>query len=318
MIFFGLTALIVFLVSTSPERPVRKIKNYDLSLDASIEIQFKKIRTNGIELNTAIVGPEEGEPVILLHGFPDLWFGWESQLRALAAKGYRVFAPDQRGYGLSDKPDGVENYTQDILVDDIIGLADAVDLDSFYLAGHDFGAMVSWNLAIRYPERVKRLVIINVPHPDVMPKYMKEHLSQLAKSWYAIYFQIPVIPEKTVQLDNYKDMINSMSSNFSEDRLDRYRKNWARPKAMTSMINWYRAAMRNKPDNGKKNLRIDVPTLIIWGKGDVYLEHEMARLSLEYCSEGQLVYFENASHWPHQDQPVEVNNLLFKFLENGR
>ena len=128
-------------------------------------MNFKYITTNGIRLHTALAGPENGEPVILLHGFPDAWFGWEAQIGPLAEAGFRVIVPDQRGYNLSDKPEGVGSYKMDTLVDDILGLADALGYDRFHLAGHDFGAMVSWNLARHYPARIKRLAIANVPHP---------------------------------------------------------------------------------------------------------------------------------------------------------
>ncbi|MCJ7715216.1 MAG: alpha/beta hydrolase, partial [Anaerolineales bacterium] len=122
-----------------------------------MNIEFKRIQTNGIQLHTALAGPEEGEPVFLLHGFPEAWFGWENQIASLVDAGFRVIVPDQRGYNLSDKPAGVNNYQMDLLVDDILGLADSLGYGQFHLAGHDFGAMVSWSLALRAPERVKRL-----------------------------------------------------------------------------------------------------------------------------------------------------------------
>ena len=314
LLFLGCTGLIAYLLANEPVIPERAHKNYETSLDTSVRVQFKKIKTNGIELYTAVAGPEKGEPVILLHGFPDLWFGWESQLRALAARGYRVYAPDQRGYGQSDKPAGFESYAPNILVEDIIGLADSVGAKSFYLVGHDFGAAVGWNLAMRYPERLKKLVIINVPHPGIMLGYIQKHFSQLRKSWYAFFFLIPILPEYLIEMNDWSMIKEKMSSNFSAERLERYRKNWARPGAIRSMLHWYRASLRLAPVIAGTNRTIDVPTLIIWGKGDIHLEHPLASLSLEYCKQGRLVFFDDASHWPHQDEPNRTNKLLLEFF----
>lgn len=116
-----------------------------------MEVTFERVSTNGIKLHTAFAGPEDGQPVILLHGFPDAWFGWESQIQALAEAGFRVIAPDQRGYNLSDKPEGIGSYSLGILADDIAGLADSLGIKRFNLAGHDFGGLVSWTMAMRNP-----------------------------------------------------------------------------------------------------------------------------------------------------------------------
>jgi len=303
-------AITIKIFSSAPEGITEK--DYDASLDQTVEIEFTKIPTNGIELYTAIAGPEGGKPVILLHGFPDVWYGWESQIRALAAKGFRVYAPDQRGYGLSDKPGDIIAYTQQTLVNDIIGLADSLGLRGFNLAGHDFGALVSWNVAIQYPERITKLVIINVPHPDVMPRYMKQHTSQLFRSWYVLFFQLPYIPERVVKYNNWELLIDAMSTNFKEQRLQRYRKSWSGSRTIGSMINWYRAVLRHPLKHTDPH--ITTPVLIIWGKRDVHIEHKMAPMSLEYCANGRLIYFDNASHWPHQDKPREVNKLLIDFF----
>jgi len=162
-------------------------------------ISFETLSTNGIHLLTALAGPKDGEPVFLLHGFPEAWFGWEAQIGPLAEAGFRVIVPDQRGYNLSDKPIGVSNYGMNILAQDILGLADALGYERFHLAGHDFGAMVSWNLAMHHPARIKRLAIANVPHPTVMQNYLPTHLSQILKSWYAFFFQLPNLPERIVK-----------------------------------------------------------------------------------------------------------------------
>lgn len=272
-------------------------------------LRFEYLPTNNIKLHTALDGPEDGHPVFLLHGFPEAWFGWEHQIHALATSGFRVIVPDQRGYNLSDKPEGVSSYTMGHLVEDILGLADALGFDRFHLAGHDFGAMVGWNLAIRHPRRLKRLAIANVPHPAVMGSYLRTHPSQMLKSWYAFFFQIPGLPEIFARAFNWRFLISAMPVNFTDSDRERYRTAWAKPGAITGMINWYRATIR--PSRRSTALgRIRVPTLLIWGQQDRYLSYEMAPLSAKLCEDVRLVTFEDATHWVLHDKPEKVSQLL--------
>ena len=274
-------------------------------------LRFEYLSTNGIRLHTALAGPEDGKPVFLLHGFPDAWFGWEAQIQPLAEAGFRVIVPDQRGYNLSDKPKGVTSYQMDTLVEDIIGLADTLGYDQFCLAGHDFGAMVSWNLAVQHAERLKRLAIANVPHPTVMRNYLRTHLSQMLKSWYAVFFQLPGLPERLVKVNNWQFLISAMPDDLTTKERNRYRKSWAQSNAMTSMINWYRASLRQL---GKSSVssKIQVPTLILWGQQDPHISYEMAPLSVIPCQDGRLVTFEDATHWVMHDKPKEVSQLLIE------
>ena len=276
-----------------------------------MSIRFETIPTNGIRLHTALAGPEGGDPVFLLHGFPDAWFGWEAQIEPLAEAGFRVIAPDQRGYNLSDKPKGVSNYQMNTLGDDILGLADAFGIDRFHLAGHDFGAMVGWNLAMRHPQRLQRLAIANVPHPVVMRNYLRTHPSQMLKSWYVFFFQLPRLPERVVKANSWKFLISAMPDNLNAKERARYREAWAQPGAMTSMINWYRASLRQMRKSTEIS-QIRVPTLVLWGKQDPHISYEMASLSVDLCEAGHLVTFEDATHWVMHDKPEEVNQLLIE------
>ncbi len=277
-------------------------------------LQFEQIPTNGIHLYTAMAGPEDGEPVIFLHGFPEAWFGWENQIHALSQAGFRVIAPDQRGYNLSDKPKGVNPYQVKLLVEDILGLADSLGLEQFHLAGHDWGAIVAWSLALSKPERIKRLTIANVPHPAVFNDYLRSHPSQMLKSWYAGFFQLPLLPELFSRAGNWSFLIRAMPESWDEAHQNRYRQAWSRPGAITAMINWYRAAVR-KSSPGLKNPIVEPPTLIIWGRRDPHLSHQMAPLSLEYCRLGELVMIEDATHWVQHDQPETVNKLLIEHFQ---
>ncbi len=282
-----------------------------------MEITFDYVPTNGIKLHTAFSGPKNGKPVFLLHGFPDAWFGWESQIHALASVGFRVIVPDQRGYNLSDKPKGKAKYRMNIRTQDILGLADSLDLDRFYLAGHDFGAMVSWSIAMFSPERLQCLVIANVPHPLVMQQYIRKNLAQLRKSWYAFFFRIPKLPERFVRRKNWNRLMSAMAKGLSEEERNRYRDAWAQENAITSMINWYRAvSIRSSSQESTTSIRITVPTLILWGKQDPHISYEMAQLSEAVCENWRLITFEEASHWVHQDEPDRFNKLMIDHFKN--
>jgi pimeloyl-ACP methyl ester carboxylesterase len=278
-------------------------------------IKFESIPTNGIRLHTAVAGPEDGEPVILLHGFPEAWFGWRPQIDALTTAGFRVIAPDQRGYNLSDKPKGVASYFMDTLVADVVGLADSLGFERFCLAGHDFGAMVSWHMGMQYPERLRHLAIANVPHPVVMRSYIRKHPSQVIKSWYTLFFQLPALPERIVRAGNWRMLMSAMPAGLSEEERNRYRGAWEQPGAMTSMINWYRSMLRN-PAKLTGSPRISVPTLVVWGKQDPHLSQGMAPLSVDLCDYGNLVTFEDATHWVQHDKPEEVSHLLIEHFRS--
>ena len=151
-------------------------------------LEFQFVSTNGVRLHVARSQGNHGRLVILLHGFPEFWYGWRHQIPALAEAGFRVWAPDQRGYNLSDKPARVASYGLDELANDMIGLIDAVGKSRAAVVSHNWGGAVAWWVALRHPERIERLVILNVPHPAVMHRHLRRSLTQLLKSWF---FQLP-------------------------------------------------------------------------------------------------------------------------------
>lgn len=270
-----------------------------------------------ITLHVTFAGPESGEPVVLLHGFPEFWYGWRHQIDALAAQGYRVIVPDQRGYNLSDKPKSVRAYALDILSGDIIGLMDALGYDKVRLVGHDWGAAVAWWTAITQPARLHKLAILNVPHPEAFRQALKTNPEQRRKSWYFGFFQLPFIPEILLRLNNFALMVRGIQSigrrdSITEVELESYRVAWSQPGALTTMINWYRA-LRYAPKS-PDDLRVHVPTLVIWGAGDTALVVEMAQASVDLCDDGQLEIIEDATHWVQHDAAERVNALLTAFL----
>ena len=284
-------------------------------------MDYQYVETNGIRLNVAQAGPKDGEMVILLHGFPEFSFGWKRQIRYLAAEGYRVWAPDQRGYNLSDKPDGIAAYNIDELAADVIGLIDAAGQKQVVLVGHDWGAAVAWRVAAKYPDRLAKMVVMNVPHGTVMQQTLKRNFSQLRKSWYMFFFQIPWLPETLAQRQDWKMVAESLIKSsrpgtFTDSDLIQYRLAWSQPKAYQSMINWYRS-MLQKPPVQLESPRIMVPTLLIWGVKDNFLRREMAQPSIDLCDDGRLVFIEEASHWLHHEEPDRVNELIGSFLHNN-
>lgn len=276
-----------------------------------------QIDTNGVNLHVVQAGPHDGPLVLLLHGFPEFWYGWRAQIDFLAQAGFRVWAPDQRGYNLSDKPDGVRAYGIDHLAADIVGLIDAAGCEKAVVVGHDWGGGVAWWTAIRHPQRVEKLVILNSPHPGVMSHMLTSNFSQLRKSWYMFAFQLPWLPEWLALRNGARQsknalLVTSRPGTFSEDDLARYVEAWQRPNAMKSMIHWYRALFRSRPGL-PGNVRVTVPTLILWGARDRFLGRELAAESAQHCDNAKLVMFEQASHWLQHEEADAVNRHIVDF-----
>ena len=276
------------------------------------------VDTNGISLHTRQAGPEDGPLVVLLHGFPEFWYGWHRQIKPLADAGYRVIVPDQRGYNRSDKPDGVDSYRIETLAADVVGLLDAADRETAAVAGHDWGAAVAWWLALSYPERIESLTAVNVPHPTVMETTLRNSLSQLRKSWYMFAFQLPALPEAISTANNCRVLRRGLTNSsrpgtFSATDLERYRAAWQQPDALTAMINWYRAMGRYRPQPPRQ--QVSVPTLVMWGRQDEFLASTMADESLDYCDDAELVSFPSATHWVLHEEPEETADALLAHLD---
>ena len=276
------------------------------------------VDTNGISLHTRQAGPEDGPLVVLLHGFPEFWYGWHRQIKPLADAGYRVIVPDQRGYNRSDKPDGVDSYHIKTLAADVVGLLDVADRKTAAVAGHDWGAAVAWWLALSYPERIESLTAVNVPHPTVMETTLRNSLSQLRKSWYMFAFQLPALPEAISTANNCRVLRRGLTNSsrpgtFSATDLERYRAAWQQPDALTAMINWYRAMGRYRPQPPRQ--QVSVPTLVMWGQQDEFLASTMAEESLDYCDDAELVTFPSATHWVLHERSGETADELLAHLD---
>lgn len=286
------------------------------------EVSHRYIEVNGIKLHCAEMG--EGPLVILLHGFPEFWYSWRYQMPALAEAGYRVVAPDMRGYNLSDKPAGVSAYAIENLTADVAELIKSYGEKRAVVVGHDWGAAVAWTFAMRFPELLERLAILNVPHPVTFLRALKT-FRQLRKSWYVFFFQIPWLPERGFRANHYASLRKILRKDpanpdaFSEEDIEKYVEAAAQPGALTAAINYYRAMFRTKPSKVSGELRpITAPTLVIWGEQDNYLGAELADPPPKWVTSVRVERLPDASHWVQCDRPERVNTLLLDFLREPR
>jgi pimeloyl-ACP methyl ester carboxylesterase len=264
----------------------------------------------------------EGPLVLMLHGFPQFWYQWRHQIPALVEAGFRVVAPDMRGYNLSDKPHGVRAYRLELLARDVERLILACGERTATVVGHDWGAMVAWITAMRHPGRVGRLAILNVPHPA---RFLEGFLSpkQLLRSSYMFFFQIPRLPEEVIRAGDFALLRSALRRDpvrpgtFAAEDIERYVEAMARPGALTATLNYYRALLRNMRETRALLERIEAPVLVIWGERDRFLSRKLAEPPRLWVP--NLLRVErlpDASHWVAEDRSREVNTLLLDFLRS--
>ena len=279
-------------------------------------VRFTRRLCDGVTLNVAEAGPNDGPLVILLHGFPEFWFGWRHQIGALAAAGYRVVAPDQRGYNLSDKPDGIANYDVDRLAADVVALGAHYTREPFFLVGHDWGAVAAWWTVTRSPEKIRKLAVLNCPHPAIWRDAMDNDPVQRKASWYVRAMQIPWLPEALMRSGNCRALVTALRGGrapVSDAEIERYREAWRQPGALTAMINWYRA-IRRRTFAPIAPGSIATPVQIIWGRNDPYALPALAEASKRLCADARLTFLPDATHWVAHDEPERVNAILLEFL----
>ena len=283
--------------------------------DLGVPLRSRRVDGAGVRLHLVEAGPADGPLVLLLHGFPESWAAWRHQIPALAAAGYRVWAPDQRGYNRSEAPPEVGAYALDTLADDVLALLDEAGAARARIVAHDWGALVAWHLALRDPDRVERLAVLNVPHPVAFRRFLKRPSGQWLRSWYVAFFQLPALPEVALRrLGTRALRRTSAPGTFSDATLARYRRAWARPGRARGMLNWYRALVRHRPDRVEGGATVRPPTLVVWGDADVALDARLAERSVELCADGRLVTLPGVSHWVQHEAPDRVNAELLAFL----
>lgn len=279
---------------------------------------------NGVRLHYVAAGPEEGDLVVLLHGFPEFWYSWHAQIPALAEAGYRVLAPDMRGYNRSEKPADVASYRTRELVGDVVGLIEHAGRESAHVVGHDWGGAVAWSVAIGRPDVVDRLVICNAPHPSAFERELTTNPDQLRKSWYIFAFQVPWLPEFLLSLHDAWAIGRLFASAgvdpeaFPPADRRRYREAFARPGAARGAINYYRATVRDTlrrlPAGGVGDQHVAVPTLVIWGEQDAALSTAMLDGLDQWVPDLEVRRLPDASHWVQADAPERVSEAILEFV----
>ena len=298
---------------------------------SEMEIRHGYAQANGIRLHYAESGSGD-DLVILLHGFPEFWYSWRHQLSALG-KQFHVVAPDMRGYNLSEKPPRVEDYSTDLLAGDVIGLIDHFGAKKAAIVGHDWGAGVAWAVAQKYPERVSKLAVLQVPPAAAWRANLS--FGQLLRCWYMFFFQLPRVPEWAIRRNSFrgldrvfKEKVGRLGS-FTDDDVEIYREALGQPGALTSAINYYRAnvfrimrgsktAATTEPSGEKgkgKDRRIRVPTLFIFGEQDIAILPQTVRGVENYIDAPyREVRIPDSGHWVQNEAVKEVNTALMEFL----
>ncbi|MGB3739855.1 MAG: alpha/beta hydrolase [Pontixanthobacter sp.] len=295
--------------------------SWDPPVDSGIGIEF--VEANGLRFEVAMmdaVGTDANDRLALcLHGFPELHYSWRHQMPVLADMGYRVWAPNMRGYGRTSRPEGVAQYGLDDLAQDVAALIDASGARETVLIAHDWGAIVAWHFAIRKLRPLARLVIMNVPHPKCGQREIRKW-RQMRKSWYIAFFQIPWLPEKLLGRRDAAPIVDVFrgsavhKARFTDAALAPYRTAAAQPGALTAMLNYYRALVRLSDAKGIGDGMVDVPTLVLWGEQDVAIDIHCLDGMEDYVPGLTVERFADASHWVQQDVPDEVNAALREWL----
>jgi len=267
------------------------------------------LNVNGIRIHTTTTG--QGPAVLLLHGFPDTHIVWRKQVPVLAAAGFRVLAPDLRGYGRSDAPGGVFDYTMDKLRGDVLGLLDALHIDKVFLVGHDWGATIGWQVATLAPERLHRFVALSTGHPHAIAR---AGILQHVRMTYILGFIMPGIAEHTLRAGDWFIM-----RQFTDEpgQADHWKRDLSPPGRLTAALNYYRANLGLALPRGHRQVK--VPVMGLWSDRDPGLGEKQMRDSAHYVDgEFRFERIHGADHWLQLTAADEVNRLLLQFLEEGR
>ncbi|HEX8248183.1 MAG TPA: alpha/beta hydrolase [Pyrinomonadaceae bacterium] len=282
------------------------------------EITFDYAQIGGTRLHYAKAGDGE-RLVILLHGFPEFWYSWRHQLAALGDE-YTVVAPDLRGYNLSDKPTGVADYEIDKSVDDVVGLIHHFGREKAAVVGHDWGASIAWALAAKHPEYLWKLGALQVPPPQIMRKNFT--FRQFLASWYMFFFQIPLLPENLLKLNDFALLENALKNStaeknvFTDEDIAKYKKAWHEPYALTAMLNYYRAnILKRFFTKHEATPKIKVPTVFIYGEQDQAILPETVRgIGAMIDAPYEEFRIPTSGHWVQQEAAEAVTEILREFL----
>jgi epoxide hydrolase 4 len=284
------------------------------------EFRHLQIAANGLRFHVAEAGAGD-RLALCLHGFPECWYSWRHQMPLLAKLGHRVWAPDLRGYGESDRPLAISDYAIEALMDDVGGLIDASGAREVTLLCHDWGGIVGWCFAMRKLRPLARLVCMNIPHLGAGLE--AGGLRQRLRSWYILFFQLPWLPEKMLVGGGarrigrmFRDSAKRPEA-FDDDDVHVYRENALRPGAATAMIHYYRALLRGggfRRQIAQGFPTIETPTLLLWGTEDLALGTELVAPTGRYVRDLTVRFLPGIGHWVQQEAPETVNAMLEAWL----
>lgn len=269
-----------------------------------------RITVGDLVFDGRAAGPDDGALVLLLHGFPQTSWAWRNQLVALADAGYRAVAPDQRGYSPGARPLDVAAYHPERLVEDVIGIADALGHERFHLVGHDFGGSAAWHTASRHPERLHTLTVLSTPHPRAMARSILGGGEQREKSSYMLFFRSPEA-ESVLLADGAAGLRELYAGSGLTDH-DEYVRALTEPGALTGALNWYRALDRGAIERMGP---VTTPTLFVWSTEDPAIGRAAAVATADLVNGPyRFEMLERISHWIPEEAADAVNRLLLDFL----
>jgi epoxide hydrolase 4 len=278
------------------------------------------IRAGDLRMHAVVEGPEDGPLVVMLHGFPEFWYSWRYQIKALAAAGYRVVAVDQRGYNLTEKRGPYDLFT---LASDVAGLIHALGHKGAVVMGNDWGGVVAWVLGSSHPDIVEKLIVLNAPHPSAGLMALRSmYLPQVLKNWYVLAFQIPLVPEVLLSVNDFELFARILKQQtkgaIGDEEIGYFKRAWSQPGALTAGVDWYRTSLRTWMRGRLKDLTVHIPSLLIWGDRDAYLTTRTAEWTRHYVADLEVAYIRGASHWVQQDSPEIVNRYALDFLRSRK
>ena len=325
LIAAALLAAVTCIGATGQHKQAAKAEGHKKEAKAAM-IKHEYADVNGVRLHYATAG--KGKLIMFVHGFPEFWYEWKNQL-AEFGQDYQAVAPDMRGYNLSSKPAGVDQYQVKYLVEDLRALAEKLGHKKFTLVAHDWGGAIAWAFAIAHPDYLDKLVIINAPHPGVFQRELRDNPAQQKASSYMLMFRSEQA-EQILSANNYGTLVQIVLGEglkngvFTEEDKKAYIEAWSQPGALTGGLNYYRAARVGPPAEGDTNaanfaagmpsLEVKVPTLVIWGEKDTALLTGNLDGLDKYVPNLTIKRIPDGTHWVIHEKPALVNGYMREFI----